>query len=156
MDKIRATPIAYALCTGHEDIIDNLKDRAVIHSVDERRRGLLLSATWQGFEPIVKRLLDSRAEVDTKDPFGRTPLWHAVVNRNEAIVKLLIEKGAGANAKTEDGWTPLSLAELNGYKAIVQLLVENGASVNVDFPHHFGTRLLSSCCNERLDSYETK
>jgi ankyrin repeat protein len=35
--------------------------------------------------------------MESKDNYGRTPLWWAAKNRNEAVVKLLVEKDAESN-----------------------------------------------------------
>ncbi|WP_261791957.1 ankyrin repeat domain-containing protein [Campylobacter insulaenigrae] len=47
----------------------------------------------------VKLLLESGAEVDYKNSFGKTPLFYAVEYSNYEVSKLLIENGANVNQK---------------------------------------------------------
>ncbi|KAF1816294.1 hypothetical protein P152DRAFT_470330 [Eremomyces bilateralis CBS 781.70] len=50
---------------------------------------ILMVESYFGHEGIVKVLLEAKADVDSKDDDGRTPLWWAAVNGHERIVKLL-------------------------------------------------------------------
>jgi hypothetical protein len=87
-------------------------------------------AAVNGDRGIVKHLLDTGADIDSKDKGGRTPLSGAAVKGHEAVVKLLLEKGADIDSKDKDGWTPLLWAAVNGHEAVVKLLLENGAEVD--------------------------
>jgi ankyrin repeat protein len=56
-------------------------------------------AAENGHEPIVKLLLEAKAEFNSKDKNGQTPLSWVSENGHEAIVKLLLEAQAKAIAK---------------------------------------------------------
>ncbi|CRG90005.1 Ankyrin repeat, PH and SEC7 domain containing protein secG [Talaromyces islandicus] len=99
-DEIGGTPISYAFCTGHDSVASQLIKETQTDSVDEIRRELLFSAVKKGFEPIIKRLLDSCADINAKDKHGQTSLWYATHQRNGAIIKLLLKNGA--NIETRD------------------------------------------------------
>jgi ankyrin repeat protein len=49
----------------------------------------LLFAAEHGHEAVVKLLLEGRADTESKNEYGQTPLSCAVMIRNEAVVKLL-------------------------------------------------------------------
>lgn len=77
----------------------------------------------------VERLIQQKADVNTKDEAGWNLLHHAVAKNNLALVKLLIEKSADKNAQTlEDGLTALHLAAMNGYTAVVEFLISSGVN----------------------------
>ena len=58
----------------------------------------------------VKILLEKRANPDSKDNNGQTPLSWATSNRHDAIVEMLLERGADPNTKDNKDRTPLSWA----------------------------------------------
>ena len=47
----------------------------------------------------MKLLLEKGADLESKDRYGRTPLWWAAATGHEAVVKLLLEKGADHESK---------------------------------------------------------
>lgn len=68
--------------------------------------------------------------VDTKNPWGSTPLHEATYNGKLPVAKYLIENGANVNQKGYNGNTPLLFAASEGYLAIVKYLIDQGADVN--------------------------
>jgi ankyrin repeat protein len=74
---------------------------------------------------MIELLLETgKADVNSKDGDGRTPLSWAAVNGHEAVIKLLLEtsKVDVESKDTEYGRTPLSWAAENGHEAVVKLL----------------------------------
>src|SRR6185295_13411026 len=69
-------------------------------------------------------LLDSRANVNSRDVRGMTPLILAVASDNQdpAAVKMLLAAGANPDAKTVDGETALQWARKYNDPAILKLL----------------------------------
>ena len=113
-----------ALITGYEfkkDILDRLP---------EFRDAWLHGVAAEGQELVVQRLLQNGAEVESKDKWGRTPLWIAAAYGQKAVVELLLQKGAEVESKDDKwGWTPLSIAAMQGQEAVVELLLQKGAEV---------------------------
>src|SRR5271156_935481 len=88
----------------------------------------LLAATRKGDVAQVKALLDKGADVNSKSPYGSTPLFFACDRGNLEIVKLLIDRGADVNV--EDTFyheTALGWATSKDRVAIVKLLLDHGA-----------------------------
>ncbi len=83
-----------------------------------------------GKTDLVKKKIESGADVNVKNNYGNTPLIWASDTRQTEIVKLLLEYGADANAKNNNGNTPLHCASIYGYTEIVKLLLEYGADAN--------------------------
>jgi hypothetical protein len=87
-------------------------------------------AARNGYEAVVKLLLEKGAELESKDNrYGQTPLSWAAGSGHEAVVKLLLEKGAELESKSRNGQTPLSWAAEDGHEAVVKLLLEKGAEL---------------------------
>ncbi|KAF2790688.1 hypothetical protein K505DRAFT_351801 [Melanomma pulvis-pyrius CBS 109.77] len=95
---------------------------------------IIMVGSYFGHEDVVKLLLATgKAEVNSKDSKGRTPLFG-----NEAVVKLLLATGkvevnskdskgnAEVNSKDSNGRTPLSWAAEYGCEAGVKLLLATG------------------------------
>ncbi|HEY3742261.1 MAG TPA: ankyrin repeat domain-containing protein, partial [Bryobacteraceae bacterium] len=90
---------------------------------------------------VAKALLDKGAEVNARDPKGRTALLLAmggsaseyrVIGADDSLAQLLIARGADVNAHDDAGWTPL-LKVLDlwaNQPALVEFLIAKGANVN--------------------------
>ena len=77
----------------------------------------------------VKLLISKGADVNEKDPGGKTPLHCASEKGHAEVARLLISQGAYVNAI---GWemTPLHFAAISGDKKTVELLLSEGAHIN--------------------------
>ncbi|KKP00535.1 hypothetical protein THAR02_07375 [Trichoderma harzianum] len=134
VDTIGATPISYALCYGQEDIATELMRGAQPGSVDEIRRKLLLSAVKHGHDPIVKRLLDSGADIQMTDDEGANLLMLAVKEGNTNLVELLLKMEAEVNMCDHYGLTPLILAmQKHDLPTLEMLLLKGEARVDYSF-----------------------
>ena len=88
----------------------------------------LLAATRKGDLAQVKALLDKGASVNSKSPYGQTPLFFGCDRGYFEIVKLLIDRGADVNV--EDTFyhaSALSWAAQKNRIEIVKLLLDHGA-----------------------------
>ncbi len=77
---------------------------------------------------LVKSLLDKGANVNSKSPYGSTPLFFACDRGNLEIAKLLIDRGADVNV--EDTFyhaNAISWAAQKKHYEIVTLLLDHGA-----------------------------
>lgn len=72
----------------------------------------------------MKLLLKARADTDSTNNEGRTPLHIAAYWGNVECVQLLLEVAADPNTTDESGNTPLSDAENRGHKEVLRLLKE--------------------------------
>jgi len=79
---------------------------------------------------IAKMLLVNNADVSARDNSGGTALQWAVYRGSKYMVELLIASNVDVNAKDNGGRTPLHTAVERGFRPIVELLLTNKADVN--------------------------
>jgi hypothetical protein len=88
----------------------------------------LLAATRKGDLAQVKALLDKGADVNSKSPYGQTPLFFACDRGYAEIAKLLVDRGADVNVKdTFYGFTALAWTVEKNRPEIAKLLLDHGA-----------------------------
>ena len=74
-------------------------------------------------------MIIGKAEVNKKDPQGRTPLLKAArYNSKFAILELLLKYGANPDIADEDDNTPLHFAAMRGTKEVAMYLLKLGAN----------------------------
>lgn len=79
---------------------------------------------------LIKRLLETGADVNAADKYGNTALHWIAVNGNAEIIRLLIKTGVSVNIKNSFGNMPLHLALSHGRADCVHILLAAGADVN--------------------------
>jgi len=90
----------------------------------------LNNAAFNGYDPIVKLLLSSGANVNLQDHKGFAPIHLAVSKGHLKVCKQLIAAGADLSLKTNDGGTALHIASAYGFMSICKLLVEKACPIN--------------------------
>jgi ankyrin repeat protein len=137
------TALDYAARTCNPEIIDILlaagaKNGAEIEDIN----GKLLQAVRAGDAVEIKRLIDNKADIETRDIRGRSLLAIAAASGNAEVIKFLIESGANVNSCNEQGLTPLMEAVIKGHTVILQCLINAGADVNATVPFYNYTALM--------------
>ena len=90
----------------------------------------LAIASYLGLTAIVKLLLDSGSNVDSKNELRRTPMHEAASEGHKIVAELLFDKGAELDSTDDRGYTPLHDAVGRGYEEVADLLLTYGADVN--------------------------
>ena len=100
--------------------------------IENQRNNMVrfLEAVHNGNSEIVKALLEDGVSVDSKDPYGSTPLMIAARSGDVKVVKVLLYAEAEVNSQDDNGNTALMLASEKGHSEVVELLVAAGAGVN--------------------------
>ncbi|RYP12006.1 hypothetical protein DL765_007522 [Monosporascus sp. GIB2] len=109
-----------------------LEFRKLVDKKDEVRLTALHLAAKEGYEAVVRLLLDYGADVNANDLYRRKTALHLAAGEGyEAVVRLLLDYGADVNAKDKDEWTALHWVAQRGYEAVIRLLLDYGVDVNV-------------------------
>ncbi|RWA14940.1 hypothetical protein EKO27_g228 [Xylaria grammica] len=105
---------------------------------DNSRRVPLMLAARSGNNKAVRMLCQvGRANVNTQDKEGETPLHAATRYRGAATVQCLLELGADPNIAADYGSTPLLVAAGSSDYLTLQTLLQC-ASINVNLPGSYG------------------
>ena len=140
------TPLAWAACSGHEEVVKVLLGQGEVSPdrADNFGQTPLLLAAEEGYEGVVKILL-GREEVnpDKPDSCGLTPLSFAAWGGHKEVVSMLLgREEVGPDKPNSYGKTPLSWAALSGHVGVVEILLEQ-AEVDPDRPSNRGRTPLS-------------
>lgn len=124
------SPLHNAAAQGNLGLVDAL----LTHSADVHQR------SFEGKTPlhvvgvygiredvlIVQRLLDSGAEIDAQDAYGRTAISLCCFDSHAEIAQLLLERGADLTVPDARGWFPWHWAIYDGAARIVELYLTHG------------------------------
>ena len=83
---------------------------ANVNKVNDGGASLLLLASLEGSDLMVRFLVDKGASVNLADNRGRTPLILASFKGNVATVRFLLERGAAVNQTNVEGFSSLHFA----------------------------------------------
>lgn len=123
-DNFGKTALIYASKAGVQSIVKYLlRKMANTEIKDTLGKTALIHAICAGETKVVKILL-SRANVDSRDDYGKTPLMYCGQTTHKEILSALIGAGANINAVDHYGKTALMYACEKGSKAIVSRLLE--------------------------------
>lgn len=95
---------------------------------DVTGRTALIEAASGGRVDVMRLLLSSGADINTRTTGGRTPLIEATESGHVEAVRLLIQSGADLNANQRGVGTALETAERNGHRALALMLRQAGAA----------------------------
>lgn len=84
----------------------------------------LMHAVNNGNEILVKKLVESKADLNIQDVDGNTALHYAVLAENEYIVRILLNANAHQDLRNAENQTALDIAKFNEDEIILQLLAK--------------------------------
>jgi hypothetical protein len=100
--------------------------KKLLAECDSTLRGAVLG----GDESIVALMLATRADVQARDPWGKSALMTAAEHGRNRIVSQLLDTKASVNAKDERGGSALTFAARRGNAEAVQRLLNAKADIN--------------------------
>jgi len=110
--------------------IPQIKDYLLVYDQKFKLREHLLNVSNSGDTKKLKLLIDSGADVNVKNKYGKTSLTIASYKGFTEIVKLLLESGADPNTQDKEENSSLIYASYKGFTEIVKILLESGADIN--------------------------
>lgn len=114
-------------------VVEALAQGADVHAQTLRgQTALMLAAAShsKGVADVMRFLLDTMSDLESKDENGWTPLLHACRNNQQEAAALLLERNASLRARATDGSTCAMLAAKDGGDNLVMDLVGRQAAVD--------------------------
>ncbi|KAK2596449.1 hypothetical protein N8I77_013339 [Diaporthe amygdali] len=124
------SPLHNAAAQGNLGLVDALlKHSADVHQRSFEGKTPLHVVGVYGIREdvlIVQRLLDSGAEIDAQDSYGRTAISLCCFDSHAEIAQLLLERGADLTVPDAHGWFPWHWAIYDGAARIVERYLTHG------------------------------
>lgn len=145
-------PLFAALASGHKDTISALlgAESTVVYDCDVsailttrtafeglvyKRRSPLTWAAQHGLTGLVKWILESGIDPDTRDSENYTALYRAARSGHTDVLQLLLDCGADVDKRLKNNETALWVAREQGHIRAVSVLLKHGANVNYEDEH---------------------
>ncbi|KAI0427393.1 Glycerophosphoryl diester phosphodiesterase family-domain-containing protein [Xylaria sp. FL1042] len=137
-DRLKLTPMHYALVHQHNDVVDFFS-KMLVEDKNEYKAsdcqdilGSYLSLAVEFGKNEIVAQISRLTHLDRKSIYGSSALHVAARNGNVDIIALLLQSGASINVTEHPrGWTPLFEAAVNGWVGAVQHLIEHGADTAI-------------------------
>ncbi|KDN68039.1 hypothetical protein CSUB01_08283 [Colletotrichum sublineola] len=120
------------VATALDDVmVQNYRDWTLLDSGRSEGSMPLLIAARNGYERVVRMLLEAGADVYLSQFENGKSLLLATKNGHKEVVRMLLDTGADVNFRDINGRTPLSIAAMMGHEEVVRMLLDTGADVNL-------------------------
>ena len=149
------TALHFAAKTGHIDImkklVDALKKKQINKQIEakaemdaQNKTGWtpLMIAVKYGHNGIAEVLLNEGVDLNRKNKFGETALYHASDSGNLDATKKLLGADAKADTLNKDGWTPLMISLKNRHINIANILIRKLRQKSIKIKNKFGETAL--------------
>ena len=129
-----ATALIAAIKNNHFHIAEILLEAGADPSIPDSagNTALAVAVSHSDNTEFIQKLLDEldkKAELDTPNSRGITPLMQAITNTHVYVTQLLIDEGANIDAENQFGRTPLLLAVEQSSPRIVQMLLDKRVNI---------------------------
>jgi LPXTG-motif cell wall-anchored protein len=94
----------------------------------------LHAAAWQGDTGKIDLLAATKIDVNSRDPYGRTPLHVATFARHGAAIRTLVRAGANLSALENDRYDAVTIAAVANDEESLRVLLSLGASAKGVWP----------------------
>ncbi len=104
----------------------------------------LHAAAWRGDGPKIEKLAVAGANLNARDPHGRTPLHLATFARQRGAVRALVKAGADVNLLENDRYDAVTIASVADDEETLRVLLSLGASAKQVTSRYDGTALIAA------------
>jgi len=104
----------------------------------------LHAAAWRGDVPKIEKLAAASANLNARDPQGRTPLHVATFARQRGAIRALVKAGADVNLLENDRYDGVTIASVADDEESLRVLLSLGASAKQVTSRYDGTALIAA------------
>ena len=104
----------------------------------------LLAAAQRGDLAKTEKLIAQKADLNSRDEQGRTPLHVATFTRHGAVVRALAQAGADLSLLENDRYDAVTIASVADDEATLATLLAAGASAKLTTSRYDGTALIAA------------
>jgi ankyrin repeat protein len=104
----------------------------------------LYAAAHKGDLVQLKKLLTGGANVNARDPFGRTPVHVATFARHPEVIRTLALAGANLELLEDDRYDAVTIAAVADDETTLRVLLGLGASAKLTTSRYDGTALIAA------------
>ncbi|MCP4645332.1 MAG: ankyrin repeat domain-containing protein [bacterium] len=94
---------------------------------EESRKKVIMLAACRDRAKLVRMLIDTGSDPNTRLEYGATPLMAAATWNSVDVCRLLLDAGAEPDFRDEEGMTALDMAVQMCHKDIIRMLEDAGA-----------------------------
>ena len=128
-DKDGYTALMVAVNRGHIECVKLLLEYNAAQIIDEKEvvtgKTCCHMASAKGYNEILKLILDAKADPNSQQNNGNTPLIWTCANGHVESTKLLLQYGADVNILNRDNWSPAIYAAHNNHIDCLQIIIKN-------------------------------
>lgn len=141
----RFLPIVLSIVAGAALIFTPVVQAQVPPSAGEiaQYRGLHAAAQRGDLTAIQKGIAD-KADLNLRDPYGRTPIHVATYARQREVIKLLTKAGADLGLFEHDRYDAVTIAAVADDEDTLRLLLALGANAKLTTSRYDGTALIAA------------
>ncbi len=122
--------------------VDRIDQHLIRHDVDpndvndiyvnDKKTALMFASENNSDANVIQHLIDSGADINARDRFGKTALFFASFYSSRQVVQVLLKNRADVNAQDKLGMTALMWASGNKNEPkLMKFLIDRGAKVDV-------------------------
>jgi ankyrin repeat protein len=104
----------------------------------------LHAAAWRGDVQKIEKLAAAGANLNVRDPHGRTPLHVASFARQRGAIRALVKAGADINLLENDRYDGVTIASVADDEETLRVLLSLGASAKQMTSRYDGTALIAA------------
>ncbi len=104
----------------------------------------LHAAAHQGDVARIEQLAASKADLNSRDSYGRTPLHVATFARQRDAIRALVKAGARVDILENDRYDAVTIAAVVGDEETLRVLLQLGASAKLVTSRYDGTALIAA------------
>lgn len=104
----------------------------------------LHAAAQRGDVAVIQKAIADKADLNVRDPYGRTPLHVATYAKQREAIKLLAKAGADLGLLEHDRYDAVTIAAVADDEDTLRLLLALGASAKLTTSRYDGTALIAA------------